>query len=145
MKQISYAEKLKDPRWQKKRLEILSRDDFTCQKCQDKESTLHVHHRYYDAGVDPWDYEEYALVTLCWDCHEIEQQEYKEYGKLLVDTLKRKGFWGDNLRVLASAFDELPVGLPPDVLSCVIEHAFRTKSITDRLSEDFFSTLVVKK
>lgn len=141
----SYAEKLKDPRWQKKRLEILSRDDFMCQKCQDKESTLHVHHRYYESGVEPWDYEDHTLVTLCWDCHESEQKDYKEYGKILVDTLKRKGFWGYNLAVLASAFDELPVNLPTEVISCIIEHAFRTKSITDRLSEEFLASLVTKK
>lgn len=27
----TYAEKLKDPRWQKRRLEIFERDDWTCQ------------------------------------------------------------------------------------------------------------------
>ncbi len=31
MDKQQYASKLKDPRWQKKRLEILQRDDFACQ------------------------------------------------------------------------------------------------------------------
>jgi len=31
MAKLTYSEKLKDPRWQKKRLEILSRDNFTCE------------------------------------------------------------------------------------------------------------------
>ena len=47
---MEYAEKLKDPRWQKKRLEILERDAWVCQKCFDTKSTLHVHHRIYNGG-----------------------------------------------------------------------------------------------
>lgn len=31
-----YKEKLKDPRWQKKRLQIFERDDWCCQKCGDE-------------------------------------------------------------------------------------------------------------
>ena len=64
----SYAEKLKDPRWQKKRLEILNRDSFTCLCCGSTKKTLHIHHRYY-LKVDPWDYPNDALDTLCESCH----------------------------------------------------------------------------
>ena len=32
-KPMTYTEKLKDPRWQKKRLEILERDNWECQDC----------------------------------------------------------------------------------------------------------------
>lgn len=66
----AYFAKLKDPRWQKKRLEILNRDQFTCRLCDDKESTLHVHHVWYERGADPWDYPENCLITLCENCHE---------------------------------------------------------------------------
>lgn len=47
---MGYSDKLKDPRWQKKRLEILTRDEWTCQICFDTESTLVVHHQKYKAG-----------------------------------------------------------------------------------------------
>jgi hypothetical protein len=73
MKQ-SYPEKLRDPRWQKKRLEILNRDEFTCQECLDKGTTLHIHHKSYIKGRDPWDYEDFNLITLCEVCHEIEEK-----------------------------------------------------------------------
>lgn len=66
----SYAEKLRDPRWQKKRLRILERDEWTCQQCYDQESTLHVHHLWYQG--EPWDAPDQALVTLCSECHEEE-------------------------------------------------------------------------
>lgn len=68
---MSYAEKLKDPRWQKKRLEILQRDEWTCRYCGDKETTLHVHHDFYIPGEEPWEADEYFLITLCSDCHEL--------------------------------------------------------------------------
>lgn len=66
----TYGEKLKDPRWQKKRLEIMERDKFTCQTCGDSNSELHVHHRLYERGKDPWDYPDENYVTLCAYCHQ---------------------------------------------------------------------------
>lgn len=69
----TYAEKLKDPKWQKRRLDILSRDGFTCQTCRDTETTLHVHHLQYFKG-DPWDVEDIYLITLCENCHEEEER-----------------------------------------------------------------------
>lgn len=72
-----YNEKLRDPRWQKKRLDIFNRDGFQCQLCQTKTKPLHVHHMYY-VHADPWDYPEEALVTLCVDCHEQESAIHRD-------------------------------------------------------------------
>lgn len=66
---MTYAEKLKDPRWQKLRLEIFERDNWTCTACQNKEQTLCVHHKKYTA-TEPWDEPKEHLSTLCDDCHE---------------------------------------------------------------------------
>jgi hypothetical protein len=66
----TYSEKLKDPRWQKKRLEILGRDNFTCQECGCDDKTLHVHHLSYAKGKEPWDADDSNLRTLCENCHE---------------------------------------------------------------------------
>jgi hypothetical protein len=67
---MTYSEKLQHPNWQRKRLRILERDDFTCQICQSTDKTLHVHHHYYKAVTDPWDYPDEALISYCLDCHE---------------------------------------------------------------------------
>lgn len=80
---LSYAEKLKDPRWQKLRLEILERDAFTCQNCDSTTTTLHVHHRRYLKGKDPWDIPVEYLVTLCEACH----QEVAESEERILDCL----------------------------------------------------------
>ncbi len=66
---MSYSEKLKDPRWQRKRLEILNRDGFSCILCEDKASTLHVHHLSYVKGKEPWEYQDENFITLCEHCH----------------------------------------------------------------------------
>lgn len=65
----TYSEKLKDPRWQKRRLEIMSRDNFKCCDCEESDKMLSVHHAYYVSGRDPWNYPEWALQTLCNECH----------------------------------------------------------------------------
>jgi hypothetical protein len=68
---MTYAEKLQSPKWQKKRLEVFQRDNFTCQHCGDTESTLHVHHLSYQPKTQPWDYPMENFQTLCRWCHEI--------------------------------------------------------------------------
>lgn len=67
-----YSEILKDPRWQKKRLEILQRDGWACSYCEDKTQTLVVHHKDYFPNKDPWDYPDNLLITLCENCHLAE-------------------------------------------------------------------------
>lgn len=69
----TYSEKLKSPKWQKKRLEVLNRDNFTCQHCGDTETELHVHHLKYSG--EPHDSPLSDLLTLCKDCHFIETFE----------------------------------------------------------------------
>lgn len=66
-----YSEMLKDPRWQRRRLEILNNADFTCENCGSKEKTLHVHHMFYRRGHKPWEYQDHVYRVLCEDCHEL--------------------------------------------------------------------------
>ena len=66
----NYSDLLKDPRWQKKRLEILQRDNFKCRSCTDDSNTLHVHHFRYDPDLLPWEYDNEDLITFCETCHE---------------------------------------------------------------------------
>lgn len=69
LKKMTYAEKLRDPRWQKKRLIILKRDNFKCVYCKDVKTTLHVHHENYKNN--PWDSDNEDLKTVCEHCHEL--------------------------------------------------------------------------
>lgn len=73
----TYSEKLKDPRWQKKRLDILSRDVFACKLCKDAETELHVHHKAYKYGSEPWEYDDDNFITYCKHCH-LLVEEFKD-------------------------------------------------------------------
>lgn len=65
----TYFQKLKDPKWQRKRLEALEAADWTCEVCCDTGSTLHVHHKQYIKCREPWEYENNQLAVLCEACH----------------------------------------------------------------------------
>lgn len=66
MKKLSkYQEALLDPRWQKRRLEALQNSNWQCQECQDSTSTLHVHHKIYIYGRQPWEYNNSQLLVCC--------------------------------------------------------------------------------
>ena len=80
----TYYKLLQDPKWQKKRLEILNRDEFMCQYCGDKDSTLHVHHKSYIYGNAIWDYPESNLITFCESCHD-KVTETKKAIKSIID------------------------------------------------------------
>lgn len=72
MSRESYSEKLQDPRWQKKRLEVFQRDKWRCCICAKSDVTLHVHHSEYDG--DPWDVSIDDLLTACKYCHKRMHQ-----------------------------------------------------------------------
>lgn len=85
---MTYSEQLKHPSWQKKRLEILQRDEFTCQHCSDKEHQLHVHHRYYVSGRYAWEYPDFCYLSLCADCHKevkIRTEEMRNQGHCVFE------------------------------------------------------------
>ena len=92
---MNYEELLKDPRWQRKRLEVMQADNFTCQACFRKDKTMNVHHKRYVHGVMPWEYDTRDLITLCDDCHKKHhntEDKIKYFTIILenmVDNLKK--------------------------------------------------------
>lgn len=65
----SYSAKLRDPRWQRKRLELLHSARWKCDECSSEERELNVHHYWYESGKDPWDYPRKCYAVLCDICH----------------------------------------------------------------------------
>lgn len=84
-KRKTYAELLRSPLWQKKRLEIFERDNYMCQYCGSTTKELHVHHKIYKKGAKPWEYDNDSLITLCHDCHESETNSKNELYQLFKD------------------------------------------------------------
>lgn len=90
---MTYSEKLKDPRWQKKRLEIMQRDNFTCKLCGDTKETLHIHHSRYKGT--PWQADDEHLHTICATCHRF--MTYKEKDEGVVRIIKTTFEEGDRV------------------------------------------------
>lgn len=67
-----YSMLLRDPRWQRRRLEIFNRDQWACTRCGNDKSELHVHHLHYYRGRLPWEYPDDCLATVCDPCHKGE-------------------------------------------------------------------------
>lgn len=65
---------LSDPRWLTKKKEILERDKYRCVNCR-SENNLEIHLRQYHYSVslnmfvNPWQYDNNLLITLCENCH----------------------------------------------------------------------------
>lgn len=99
---MTYVEKLKDPRWQQRRLRIFDRDGWSCCFCNRKDKTLHVHHRRYIPKQEPWDYPDNLLITLCEDCHEQETQ-WLDIAKQSLLRVIGDHFGSDEIAGLSSA------------------------------------------
>lgn len=123
---MSYSKKLQNPLWQKKRLEILQRDNFECTLCGSKDKELHVHHRWYQFGKEIWDYPDINFQTLCYECHEhiemciksstsdmqvmvrrtpIAQDDYDVFCRLLLHLSEEEGYKNYNPRKIVDAID----------------------------------------
>lgn len=98
---MTYADKLKDPRWQKMRLEVFNRDEWTCQFCGAKDQTLHIHHLLYQQ-CDPWECDQSLLKTLCEKCHELEFSVRDQFDYMLITTLKKVGIGAEDICIINS-------------------------------------------
>ncbi len=114
----SYAEKLKDPRWQKKRLEILNRDGWACVLCFNSKDQLHVHHLFYEKGKEPWEYNSGFLITLCSDCHKEDESchEIKESLGLISSCFLDKNIEPILMKDLACSLSYMRPLNPPDFI-----------------------------
>lgn len=100
-----YLELLKDPRWIKKRNAILTRDKNTCQFCGCQHRYLHVHHKKYEKGKMPWEYDDDELIAICSECHGFVTEDSKnlyENFLYLRDSMRSFGFSDSVLNSLLS-------------------------------------------
>ena len=141
----AYGEKLKDPRWQKMRLQVLARDQWCCQLCFNSEATLHIHHFYYEAGKEPWDYPHEAFTTLCESCHAEEGEDRPQEEKALLLQLKKKGFMAWDLSKLAEGFASFPDGLVWMPVPDMIAFTLSDSEMRQTMREAYFAHLAAMR
>lgn len=105
---MAYADQLRDPRWQKKRLEIFQRDNFTCVSCGNKTKNLQAHHAVYPRKAFMWELPLEFFQTLCFECHAIRQ----ELTDKIVDALRIsiKDVPAERLEIVAKRFCAMAIG-----------------------------------
>jgi hypothetical protein len=107
---MTYQEQLKHPKWQKKRLEILNRDNWMCQKCKEEDLTLHIHHKNYEKDKKAWEYPDSNFITLCESCHNIISNSEYNGKKLQLNDFEIINF-GDAKIVVIEENNSLTLGI----------------------------------
>lgn len=62
--------------YKKWRISVLERDNFTCQRCGEKETQLNVHHLYSFRDYKLFRLEVWNGITLCLSCHNLFHSIY---------------------------------------------------------------------
>jgi hypothetical protein len=102
--QKPYADLLQRDEWKIRKAQIIARDQDKCCNCgkTGNDVPLVVHHKCYVQGLDPWEYPDEALITLCMDCHhdwhqnnEIRCAEKREDGWYWVKRIPCKRCKGE--------------------------------------------------
>lgn len=110
----TYYELLRMPQWQKKRLEIMQRENFSCERCFCTDRMLHVHHSYYEKGLKPWEYPDSSLHCLCENCHKETQDVmtllHRHLGRLTVHEIDE--LYGMALGRFAAENPDVPIEVP---------------------------------
>lgn len=97
----NYSERLVNPKWQKKRLEIFNRDNWKCCDCGTGTTQLEIHHTDYFEGMQPWEYPNDMLKTLCHSCHQEERNRPKHEAYLL-QAFRSAGFTAFELLAISA-------------------------------------------
>jgi hypothetical protein len=98
---LTYAQQLRHPLWQRRRLEVLQRADFTCERCGSTSTELHAHHKTYIRGRMAWQYPDDLLECLCDPCHDIAHAHKQ---RLAIQVARRPS---SELPILSRIFSNL--------------------------------------
>ena len=76
-----FAESYKTAEWQRKKYEILKRDNFTCQLCGNSTEVMEVHHiTYKNCRGKAYNALNGELITLCRLCHRGDEGDHRHFG-----------------------------------------------------------------
>ena len=135
---IPYRELLRDPRWQKKRLEVFERANFECESCGSQNKNLHAHHRSYKRGAKPWEYPGESLECLCEECHLVATQQRDSLNKELesIDADSLSVLIGVAKGLAVQGVDTYPVALNnyEEVYGFSLVCRFDIQQVIERLS-----------
>jgi hypothetical protein len=133
---MKYADKLKDPRWQKKRLKILERDNWACRGCNDTKNSLAVHHLKYFPDKDPWECPDRFLMTLCEECHRQEREHRPYVEQAMLEYLRERGFLCGDLGDMNGGFASNKWDIPPTAVATIIVTMLRVPEFMRKILDE---------
>lgn len=89
---MTFAEQIKHPNWQRKRLEVLDDAGFECENCGEKDVTLNVHHKQYIKGRMYWEYQRHELECLCAVCHKDHHAAQDGFKEVMAEVNQQDAF-----------------------------------------------------
>lgn len=122
----------------------MQRDDFSCQFCTSDTETLNVHHKKYENGKEPWEYENHFLVTLCEDCHEMETLNRKDSEAKLIKSFLKLNVSHHLISELAYYIEHSKQTHMGDVLFSVAFEFLRSESFQRKITDLYFEELKIK-
>lgn len=140
----TYSDKLKDPRWQKKRLSILERDEWTCQSCYNDQITLHVHHKKY-SGSNPWECDDEDLITLCEVCHDQETEDSKTVSKKMHGFLNEIGFLSKDILWEIDKVEKIHLVHDQGVVISAWFNMLQDVTLQKKMVDDFFESQRIER
>lgn len=132
MRRFNYSKKLKDPRWQRVRLRIFERDNFTCQMCDSTENSLCVHHIKYSG--EPWEAPDEYLITLCEFCHEVEHNNREVVDRNLLDSFRLKKLNSEHISWMDCVLEHTT--LSADEITLLFVALFSNNPNIDKILDD---------
>ena len=85
---MTYSDRLKDPRWQRRRLEAMQAANFSCEDCGRRDQELQIHHTAYIRDANPWEYGAEHIMCVCSVCHQTRQKFEDTFRLALGETTR---------------------------------------------------------
>jgi 5-methylcytosine-specific restriction endonuclease McrA len=119
--------KYSDLRWKRRSLEVLERDNGICQNCgkSNFDVVLQAHHRNYTTS-NPWDEPMDNLVTLCMDCHPIEQKNLGTAARNVAGALMKSNWMVKHRKQLQRSIEESLIS--PEEFHQLVEKRIKKRS-----------------
>ncbi len=76
-----------------------------------------VHHLYYEGGLAPWEYPNWALATVCEDCHAYE---HAIDPRRAIQLFKRRGYFASDIEQIAQCFAEIDFPYSSEIITRAI-------------------------
>lgn len=92
LKASKYDDKLSRPEWKAFAKDMRQQRGMSCESCRRRDVILQIHHLFYDASLEPWQYDPLDVVLLCYNCHKDLHAELKQFRRYVFHKLNAQSF-----------------------------------------------------